>query len=143
MLTFARAKQVHLPPTGRERPCILAAHAEQHQFGDIAKIESHASPVRPSVFPDLVPDDVGLVLEAPCLHHGEALRKHGVRTPQIKVCRIRRDVAYRQHLDLIELHSAVARQPLVLGCYFPGFVRELPRRVGENCRKPSSPCEVQ
>src|SRR5215813_10196398 len=65
VLALARRQQVHLAAAGRERSSILAAHAEQDQLGHVAEIKADAAPIRAAVLPDLVPDDVGLVGEAP------------------------------------------------------------------------------
>src|SRR4051794_19271735 len=61
MLALARRQQIHLPPSRRQRPGILAADPEQDQFGDVAEVEADAAAVGAAVFPYLVPDDVGLV----------------------------------------------------------------------------------
>jgi hypothetical protein len=63
VLTLARGQKVYLPPTGREGPRVLAAHAEQNEFGHIAEIEAYAAPVGTTIFAYLVPDDIGLVGE--------------------------------------------------------------------------------
>src|SRR5438874_1446558 len=59
MLALARRQQIHLPPSGRERARLLAAHAEQDQLGHVAEIEPDPASVRASVLAYLVPDDVG------------------------------------------------------------------------------------
>src|SRR5579875_625672 len=46
----------------------LAARAKKKQLCDVAEVKAHAAPVRPAVFARLVPDEVGLVGEAPTLH---------------------------------------------------------------------------
>src|SRR5262249_40663944 len=73
MLALARRQQIHLPPPWSERARVPAAHAEQDELGHVAKIEADPAPVRAPVLAHLVPDDVGLVAETPCLHHREAV----------------------------------------------------------------------
>ena len=53
-----------------------------------------------------------------------------------------RELFDRQRHDLVELHCAVARQPLVLRRNFSGLVGELPRRIGKNGRETAALCEA-
>ena len=78
MLPFPAGQKVDLSPSGRQRPRTLAADAEQDEFRDVAEIEAYAAPVRTAVLADLVPDDVGLVLETPQLsiHQGRGAGAH-------------------------------------------------------------------
>ena len=64
VLFFAHTNDVNLPPA-RLKGAEVSFHAEQHKLRDISKIESYAPPVRSTILADFVPDDVGLVLEAP------------------------------------------------------------------------------
>lgn len=137
MFSLARRQKVDLSSSGRERAGVLAAHAEQDQLRDIAKIKTDASPIRAAVLADLVPDNVGFVSEAPRFHHFQAVRQQRVGAPQVKMGSLRSDQRYRQRLYFFERESAVARQTSVFGRYFSGLVRELPRRVCENGRKPA------
>src|ERR1043166_3433135 len=132
MLTLACSEQIHLPSAWRERPRILAADSEEDQLSHIAEIEPNAAAIRSTIFSDLVPNNIGFVIEAPRLHHREPFRQQGVRTPQVKMRGIGCDIADRQHLDFIELHRAVARQALVLRRNLSGFVCELPWRIGQD-----------
>ena len=109
MLTLARRQKIYLPPPRRERPGVLAANTEQNKFSDVAEVKAHTASVRAAVFSYLVPDDVGLVCEAPSLHDSETIRQHCVRTPKIEMRCRRGDVRHGQCADLVELHSAVAR----------------------------------
>jgi hypothetical protein len=143
MLALARGQQIDLSPSRREGAGVLAADAEQDQFGDVAEVEADAAAVRAAVLADLVPDDVGLVGEAPRLHHGEAIGQHRVGAPQIKVRRRCRYLRNRERADLAELHGAIARQTLVLRSYLPGLVGELPGRVGKDGRKAAAIGEAQ
>ena len=80
--------------TRRKRSRILAPHSKKNQFGDVAKIESDSTPVGPAVFADLVPDEIGLVLETPRMHDGKAFRKKCIWAPKIQM---RRRSAYISH----------------------------------------------
>src|SRR5689334_15976133 len=40
VLALARGQEVHLPPPRRQRARIPAAHAEQHELGDVAEVEA-------------------------------------------------------------------------------------------------------
>ena len=85
MLALARREQINLPPPRRERARILAAHAEQNQLGDIAKIEADAATIRAAILAHLMPDDIGFVGEAPRLHDRDAIRQHRIWAPQIQM----------------------------------------------------------
>src|SRR5262245_16631744 len=65
MLALARRQQIHLPPSRRQRARVLAAHAEEKQLGHVAEIEADPAAIGAAVLAHLVPDDVGLVAEAP------------------------------------------------------------------------------
>jgi len=67
MLSFAGCQQVYLAPPWCKCARTLTAGAEQNEFGYVAEIK--AASVGPAVFPNLVPYDIGLVVEAPCAHH--------------------------------------------------------------------------
>src|SRR3954447_14075798 len=45
VLAFARRQEVPLPASGRERAGVFAAHAEQHDLGDVPEIEADAPAV--------------------------------------------------------------------------------------------------
>ena len=135
MLALAGRQQIDLPSSRRQSAGVLAAHAEQDQFGDVAKIEPDTATVRAAVLADFVPNDVGFVSEAPRFQHREPFGQHRVRAPQIKVGCRRRQFRNGQRHDFVEPHGAVARQAFVLRRDFPGFVGELPRRISENSRE--------
>src|SRR5262249_5284225 len=65
MLALAGGEKIHLPTAGRKRARIPALDAEQDQFGHVAEVEADAAPVGAAVLAHLVPDEVGLVGEAP------------------------------------------------------------------------------
>src|SRR5882672_7948850 len=132
MFTFARCKKIYLPPTWSKRARVLTAHAKQDQFGNIAEIETDATPIRAAIFAHLVPDDVGFVIETPCLHDGEAFGQKRIRAPEIQVRSWRNEFPDWKRHDLVELHRPIARQALVLGRNLAGLVGELPRRIGED-----------
>src|SRR5437763_1571201 len=62
VLLLAGFQKIDLAAARVQRPH-FALDAEQHQFGHVAKVESAAAPIRPTIFPYLVPDYVGLVRE--------------------------------------------------------------------------------
>src|SRR5262249_15670645 len=132
VLALARRQQIHLPPSRRQRARVLATHAEQNELGHVAEIEADPAPARPPILAPLVPDDVGLVAEAPCLHHREPVGQERVRAPQIEVRSRRGELVDRQRHDLRERHGAITRQAPVLGRDLSGLVDELPRRIGED-----------
>src|SRR5262245_17417643 len=143
MLALAGGEKIHLPTARRKRARIPALDAEQDQFGHVAEVEADAAPVGAAVLAHLVPDEVGLVGEAPRLHHGKTFRQQGVRAPQIKVRYRRRDLPHRQRHDLIETERAIARQTPVLGRDLAGLVGELPGRVRQDgCEAPLT-CESE
>src|SRR5262245_4321138 len=132
VLALARRQQIHLPPSRRQRARVLATHAEQNELGHVAEIEADPAPVGAAILAHLVPDDVGLVAEAPCLHHREPVGQERVRAPQIEVRSRRGELVDRQRHDLRERHGAITRQAPVLGRDLSGLVDELPRRIGED-----------
>src|SRR5262245_12164356 len=143
MLALAGGEKIHLPTARRKRARIPALDAEQDQFGHVAEVEADAAPVGAAVLAHLVPDEVGLVGEAPRLHHGKTFRQQGVRAPQIKVRYRRRDLPHRQRHDLIETERAIARQTPVLGRDLAGLVGELPGRVRQDGREAPLTCESE
>src|SRR4051812_48698344 len=86
MLAFTCAEQVHLASTGSKRASILPPNAKQNEFSDITEIETDAAPVGAAVFTYFVPNEIGLVIEPPSLHHRKAIRQERIGAPQIKVC---------------------------------------------------------
>src|ERR1043166_4423085 len=72
VLPLSSRQKVNLRAAWRE-----SAHAstnpEQHQLGDITKIEAHSATVGAAVLANLVPDQVALVGKAPRLHNSQAL----------------------------------------------------------------------
>src|SRR5664280_969320 len=135
MFTLARSEQIHLPPTRRKRSCVLAAHTKQNILGDVAEINANAAAIRAAVFTDLMPDDVRLVGKTPSLHHRDSIGQQCIWAPQVEMRCWRKNLRHRQSSDLVKLHRAVAREPLVLGRHFSGLVDELPGRIGENRRE--------
>src|SRR5579883_345055 len=85
MLSLASRQQVHLASSRRQRTRVLAADTKQNEFGHVPKIEADASAVRPAVLSDLMPDNIGLISEAPGLQNLEPLRQQRVWTPKIQV----------------------------------------------------------
>src|SRR5262249_53919698 len=85
VLTLARRQEIDLPAARRQRAGVLALHAEQHELGDVAEIEADTAPVGAAIFSHLVPDDVGLVGEAPRLHPPQSFRRAGRWDPQDRV----------------------------------------------------------
>jgi hypothetical protein len=44
-------QEIHLSPTWRKRPGVLATDTEQHQLGDVAEVEANATSIRPGIAP--------------------------------------------------------------------------------------------
>jgi len=87
VLPLSCGKEIDLPSSGRKRPCVPSAHAEQQDLGHVTEVESNASAVGAAVLSDLVPDDVGFVVESPCFHHFEPFGQHGIGAPKVKMGR--------------------------------------------------------
>lgn len=85
VLALAGGDDVDLPATGLSRAGIFAAHAEEEEFSNIAKVKADSAPVWPAIFACFVPHDIGFVAETPSLHNGYPLRKKGVWDPEIKM----------------------------------------------------------
>ncbi len=63
--------QIHLRTTWLQRTIVVSANPKQKHLCDIPKIETNPTAIRLAIFPDLLPDEVGLVLESPCIHNGK------------------------------------------------------------------------
>jgi hypothetical protein len=92
MLAFARSNEIYLPPARCERASIFAFYPEEDQFGDVTEVEADSSTIRPAIFAHLMPDDVGLIFEAPRLHDGKTFWEQCVRAPEIEMRGWCRDV---------------------------------------------------
>ena len=139
VLPLLGGKVIDLPATGTERSRVLPAHAKQDKLRDIAEIEADTTAVGAAVFADLVPDDIGLVGEAPRLHRGETIREESIRHPQVEMGSFLGDVAHGERQDLLDRHGGVAPQAFMLGGHLPGAVLKPPGRIGENCREFAAP----
>ena len=132
VFALAGFDHVHLPPAWRQRARVLAARAEQENLRHIAEVEAHAASVRSAVLADLVPDNVALVVESPGLHHRKAFRQQRIGHPEIKMCRIDRDVGHGQGANLRRGHRLVAGETPVFGRHLSGAIGEAPGRIGQN-----------
>ena len=132
VLALARGEEIHLPPTGGARAGILAPHAEQHELGHVAKIETDPAAIRSAVLADLVPDEVALVLEPPRGHHAQALGQQRVRHPEIQVSPRGGDLADRERGDLLERHGGISRETAMFRRDLAGAIGKSPWRVREN-----------
>ena len=83
-------ENVYLPPSWGKCASVLASSSEEHELCRIPEIETHSTSVRTAVFANLVPDDVGLVLEAPRFHDAKPLGKKRIGNPQVEM-RSRKD----------------------------------------------------
>src|SRR5208337_1449764 len=72
---------IDLPATGIEGPGMLAAHPKQDKLRDIAEVEADTPVIGTAIVADFVPDEIGLVGEAPSLHDGKPLRQERVWHP--------------------------------------------------------------
>ena len=80
MFPLSAGNQVYLAPPGIERAGVGATHPEQDDLGHVPEVEADATPVGTAVLPNLVPDEIGLVLEAPRGEYVQAVREQRVRT---------------------------------------------------------------
>src|SRR5690349_17558009 len=72
MFSLSGSHVVDLCSSRLECPCILPANTKQNKFCYVSKIKSYSAPVASSVFPNFVPNYVGLVLKAPGFHYLQA-----------------------------------------------------------------------
>ena len=93
MLPLTGREQIYLAPSRRQRPSILAFDTKQKKLGDIPEVEADAPAIRTAVLPNLVPDDVRFVLEAPGRKNEQALFQKGIRDPQVQVTWRRGDLS--------------------------------------------------
>jgi len=101
VLLLAADEHVHLAPPRRQR-AQAPADAEQQQLSHVAEVEAHAAAIRPTILPNLVPDNIGLVTKTPGTHDFETLRQQRVGAPKVEVALRRRDSGDRQAGDLLE-----------------------------------------
>src|SRR5581483_2510834 len=73
MLPLPGRHEIDLAASGRFRARVLPLHPEEQNLGDVPEVKAHTTAVRSTVFPDLVPDEIGLVAEAPCREDAEAI----------------------------------------------------------------------
>ncbi len=64
---------VHHPAPGLCGP-EMTSRAKENKLCDVAVVEANSTTIWPAVFPNLEPDDVGLVFKPPCLHRLKAPR---------------------------------------------------------------------
>ena len=55
-------------PTPGLRGSEMAARTKKDEFCDIAIVEANPTTIRPAIFSNLEPNDIGLVFEAPRFH---------------------------------------------------------------------------
>ena len=136
MLALAALDHVDLAASGRLGAHVLAAGAEQQDLGHVAEIEADAAPVRAAVLADLVPDDVGLVVEPPGAQDLEPLGQECVRHPEIAMRAVLQVRGHRQRADLVQFHRRIASEAFVFGRDLAGAVDEPPGRIGQNGAEP-------
>ncbi len=129
VLTLSGGQKVNLLSAGGKGPCMLAAHSEQKDLCNISKVKSHTPAVRTSIFADLVPDYVALVLKSPRLHNLKPFGQKGIGNPEVKVTDGRSSMDNRECLNLAERHRVVPGKSAVLWSYLASTVLKLPRRV--------------
>jgi hypothetical protein len=104
-----RFQEIDLPAARGQGARVFSPNAHQNQFGDVAKVETDPSSIGAAVFAYLVPDQVGLVGEAPCVHDRQSFRKQGVGHPQVQMGGVRRDLFDGQGLDVVQGHGSEYR----------------------------------
>jgi len=137
VLALAARDVIDLTAASLQRPGILAPNTEQNHLGHVSEIESNAPAVRSTIFADFMPDDIGFLVEAPCLHHRKAVRQQGIRDPQIEVRNVGADLAYGKIADVLQGQGCVASKSSVLGGDLSSLVLKLPGRIGQD--RPEAP----
>lgn len=136
MFPLPRSQGVHLGAAGFHCPH-AAANPEQDQFGNVPKIKTHSAAIRPAIFANLEPNNVGLVSESPRFHYAQSLHQKSVWNPQVQVGSCGSETSDRQIHDLLELHSRVSQKATVFRRHFPRAILKLPGRVCEYSGKPA------
>jgi hypothetical protein len=80
----------------------VAFDTKQHQLRHVAEVKSNPATVRASIFADLVPNNIGLIGESPCLHNAKSLSNERIRAPKVEVALVSGKPPDRQCRDLIE-----------------------------------------
>ena len=100
VLALARVNHVDLTASRGERACVLAPHAKQQKFSGISEVEADASTIGPSVLANLVPNEIGLVLETPRCQHLESVRQQSVGHPEVQMSSVAAHLGNGQGTDL-------------------------------------------
>ena len=134
MFPLSGGKEVYLSPAGLEG-AHTALGAKEEEFRDVAEIETDPATVGAAVFADFIPDEVGLIGEAPGAHDFEPFHEEGVGNPEVEMGIGGGEFRDGQLHDLIEMHGGVTQEPAMLRRDFAGAVLELPGGICQNCRK--------
>lgn len=81
MFPLSSGQKIDLAPARCQSANILTSHSKQHEFGNIAKVETDAPAVWPAILTDLVPHEVALVFETPRFHDLESFRQKSIWNP--------------------------------------------------------------
>ena len=100
MLPLSCRYEIHLASSWIKSAGTAPSHSKQDQFGYIPEVEAYPSPVRSAILPDLVPDNICLVLEPPRAEHLQAHRQQSIRDPQIAMGAIFGMPGHRQVANL-------------------------------------------
>ena len=107
MLSLAGDHDVHLRPARLQR-AQSPLRTKQQQFGDISEVESHASSVRSAILANLVPNDVGLVIETPDFHDRQRFEEKRVWAPQVQVTFLGGKFLDWQRRNFLKTHGRVS-----------------------------------
>src|SRR2546422_2101347 len=131
VLAFPGFDHVDLYPSGCEGP-EPPTDAEQHYLGGIAKVKPDATPVGATILPDLVPNDVCLVLKSPGIQYLKTLPQQGIGHPEIEMALLRRHHRNRKAFDGLEGQRCIAGKTPMFGSHLARPVGKLPRRIRQN-----------
>src|SRR4030095_6991078 len=110
----------------------LPADAEEDHLGSIAKVKSDPTPVRTTIFPNFMPDEVSLVLKSPCLDDLESFAQQCIRHPEVEMTLRRRHCGHRDGFDGLERQVRIAAETPMFGSHLACPVAKLPWRISQN-----------
>src|SRR5947208_1792539 len=131
MFTLLGFDNVHLGAPRRQGPKLSADAEEDHLCG-IAKVKPDSTPVRTTILPNFMPDEVGLVLKSPCRHDLKPFAQQRIRYPEIEMAVHRRHGCHGDGFDGLERQGRITAETPMFGSHLAGPIAKLPGWISQN-----------
>src|SRR5215813_8367830 len=131
MFTLLCFDNVDLCPPRRQGP-ELPADPEEYHLSSIAKVKSDPTPIRPTILPNFMPDEVSLILKSPCLHDLETFAQQRIRHPEVEMALRRRHCGHGDGFDGLKRQGRIAAEAPMFGSHLACPVAKLPWRISQN-----------